>query len=63
MNRSSSNWTGRIPRSCQEAFGPYTDYLIEETDKPRAGAAAWLVWAIIVMTVLLLIVGAGRTGN
>ncbi len=57
MNRSSSNWTGRTSRSCQQAFGPYTNYRIENSDRPRGGAAAWLVWAAVVLTVLLLIVG------
>lgn len=63
MNRASSSWTGRAPRSCKEAFGPYTDYRIEDNDRPRYAGVAWIVWAIVVWALIgLLMAFGGRVG-
>lgn len=52
--RSSSAWTGRAPRTCQEAFGPYTDYRIADV-RPAAPAWPWIAWAAVVMSTLLAV--------
>ena len=54
MKRSSS-WTGRAPRTMQDAFGPYTSHAIHET-APQHRAWPWLVWAAVLVCCLLLIV-------
>lgn len=54
MNRISLyNKTGRVPRSCQEAFGPYTSFDLTAPPRRRS-VVPWITWAIIV--VLLIIV-------
>lgn len=55
MNRTSSNWTGRIPRTAQQAFGPYTDHRIADTRRKPTGALPWLVWAFIVVVLMLVV--------
>jgi hypothetical protein len=38
---NNSNWTGRVPRDLQEAFGPYTDRNVYDT----TSHPAWHRWA------------------
>lgn len=39
---NTSNWTGRAPRTVQEAFGPYTDRHVYDTrNTPRWHGMAW----------------------
>ena len=60
MNRSSSSWTGRAPRTCQQAFGPYTNHRIENCDQPHASAAVWLAWAALLMSVIACVLAVTR---
>ena len=43
--RRTSNWTGRTPRTLQDAFGPYTDpHVYESAETP--------VWSRLLYAVL-----------
>lgn len=51
--RSSSAWTGRAPRTCQQAFGPYTSYQVQ--DPVIEGSRYWLCWAVVCVVLLGLV--------
>ena len=57
--RSSSAWTGRAPRTCQEAFGPYTNYAVVDS-APKGRVWPWLVWALVCFALLCLLAWAPR---
>ncbi len=59
MKPEHSNWTGRMPRSVQEAFGPYSDQGIWTEDEPlsraeKAVIAACTVAAFTVIAILFI---------
>lgn len=54
--RTSSAWTGRAPRTCQEAFGPYTSYAV--TAPSESHRTAWIIWAVLTVALILVIICA-----
>lgn len=54
--RSSSAWTGRASRTCQEAFGPYTSFDLHESRR-RPATLAWWVWLACIVALAAVIAG------
>jgi hypothetical protein len=59
MNTRSSAWTGRAPRTLEEAFGPYTSADFPEDPVTTRGhaVAAWV--GVAILSVLCALIWAG----
>jgi hypothetical protein len=55
MNRTHSNYTGRIPRDLTSAFGPYASAHFEESDPmPKADKIVVVVSLIALVAVAVM---------
>jgi len=56
MNRASSTWTGRAPRTLQQAFGPYTSRGVlpmQEREQRRWDRVMlWILAAFVVLCLM-----------
>ena len=52
--RSTSAWTGRASRTCQEAFGPYTSFDLNEPRR-RTAKWPWIVWAVLMVALAIVL--------
>ena len=57
MNTNHSNYTGRMHRTMESAFGPYTSRRIEDDDEPLDRGELAIVWgcAVVAMAVTVCI--------
>ena len=53
MNTAHSNWTGRVPRTLNEAFGPYTSNQLEPMPEADSVTDVALVLASVAAAALL----------
>lgn len=52
-NMNTPNWTGRTPRTCEEAFGPYCSMHLPQRKKKGTTARYIIALCIFVATVIL----------
>lgn len=58
QDRNTANWTGRTPRTMEEAFGPHTrDTFSETTQKGSMLHAMASLFAVIVVVILIVLAG------
>lgn len=53
---NTSNWTGRVHRTSQSAFGPYASGPIEDNEPPYHFADLWVMAVCLVGLVVVLVV-------
>ena len=55
MTTRSSSWTGRAPRTCEEAFGPYCG--MHSAQRKRSSSVGMYVAAAVVLVATLILWG------
>lgn len=57
MKLGHSNWTGKSPRSMNEAFGPSYEYM--KKAEPEKDSACWWVVGVCLLIVLIALCSSG----